>query len=361
MVLLVTVLRDCVTVSFALSGLCLASSRLPAPFRVSVIVLVAPAGIVAVLEAIVIVFLIVLVFLVDAATAITLPPRIVSRTEAVSLILQEVPPVQLTRTLIVAPEVLMCLTVARPGTARDRRCCDRCGPAAARQVGAVARVVGGEGVGRGADGVNAIGQDATPVGTARVEGATAGGSRSWPEVGEAVKLTVPEGAGPPDWVSVTVAVHVVAVPALTERGEQASEVVRRRPRARLMPGLIDGGALFCGAARDRVQDRVRVDAGGGRGARTGRIERDLAPVVVHSDALGGGRARHPVHGGAVDRGRGRGARARRIERDHLQPALIDGGALGGGRAHHLVQREGVDRGGGRGARAGRVERDLLAR
>ena len=62
-----------------------------------------------------IVFLVVLVFLVDAARAITLPPRIVSRTEAVSLIVQEVLPVQLTRTLIVAPDVLMCLTVARPG------------------------------------------------------------------------------------------------------------------------------------------------------------------------------------------------------------------------------------------------------
>ena len=75
------------------------------------IVLVAPAGIVTVLEAIVIVFLVVLV---DAARAITLPPRIVSRTVPVSLILQEVLPVQLTRTLIVAPDVLMCFTVARP-------------------------------------------------------------------------------------------------------------------------------------------------------------------------------------------------------------------------------------------------------
>ena len=32
-----------------------------------------------------------------------------------------------------------------------------------------------------------------------------------------------------------------------------------------MPGLVDCGALFCGDARDRVQDRVRVDAGGGPG------------------------------------------------------------------------------------------------
>ena len=48
----------------------------------------------------------------------------------------------------------------------------------------------------------------------------------WPEVGEAVKLTVPVGVlAPLDWVSVTVAVHVVAVPALTELGEQAREVV----------------------------------------------------------------------------------------------------------------------------------------
>ena len=47
--------------------------------------------------------------------AITLPLWIVSSTEAVSLILQEMLPVQLTRTLIVAPDVLMCLTVARPG------------------------------------------------------------------------------------------------------------------------------------------------------------------------------------------------------------------------------------------------------
>jgi hypothetical protein len=37
-----------------------------------------------------------------------LPRRIVSSTDAVSLMLQEVLPVQLTRTLIVAPEVLMC-------------------------------------------------------------------------------------------------------------------------------------------------------------------------------------------------------------------------------------------------------------
>jgi hypothetical protein len=73
-----------------------------------VIVLVLPAGIVAVLEAIVI------VFLVDAAMAITLQRRIVSSTEAVSLMWQEVVPVQLTRTLTVVPEVVMCLTVARP-------------------------------------------------------------------------------------------------------------------------------------------------------------------------------------------------------------------------------------------------------
>jgi len=100
----------------------LASSLLPAPFRVSLIVLVLPAGIVTVLEMIVIVFLVVFFFLllvlvlVDAATAITLPPRSVSRTEAVSLILQEVVPLQLTRTLTVVPEVLMCLTLARPLT-----------------------------------------------------------------------------------------------------------------------------------------------------------------------------------------------------------------------------------------------------
>lgn len=115
MVVLVAVVRDCVIVSLALSGWCLASSCLPAPFSVSVLVLVLPAGIVAVSEAIVIVFVVVflLVVLVDAATAITLPPRIVSSTEAVSVILQEVLPVQLTRTVIVAPEVLMCSTLAR--------------------------------------------------------------------------------------------------------------------------------------------------------------------------------------------------------------------------------------------------------
>src|ERR1022692_3087331 len=122
MVLLVTVVRDCVTVSFALSGWCLASSSVPARLRVSLIVLVAPAGIVAVLEMIVIVFLVVFFFLllvlvfVDAATAITLPPRSVSSTVPVSLILQDVLPLQLTRTLTVAPEVVMCLTLARPLT-----------------------------------------------------------------------------------------------------------------------------------------------------------------------------------------------------------------------------------------------------
>lgn len=114
-VLLVTVLGAWVTVSFVLSVWCLANSRVPAALRVSLIVLVAPAGIVAVLEAIVIVFLVVFfLVLVDAATAITLPPRIVSSTVPVSLILQEVVPVQLTRTLIVAPEVVMCWTLARP-------------------------------------------------------------------------------------------------------------------------------------------------------------------------------------------------------------------------------------------------------
>ena len=62
-----------------------------------------------------------LVVLVDAAMAITLPRRIGSRTAAVSLILQEVLPVQLTRTLIVAPDVLTCLTVARPGVVQVNR------------------------------------------------------------------------------------------------------------------------------------------------------------------------------------------------------------------------------------------------
>src|ERR1022692_2838540 len=121
MVLRARVLRDCVMVSLALSGWCLAISFLPAAFKVSLIVLVAPAGIVAVLEMIVIVFLVVfflvlvLVF-VDAATAITLPPRSVSSTVPVSLILQGVLPLQLTCTLTVAPEVVMCLTLARPLT-----------------------------------------------------------------------------------------------------------------------------------------------------------------------------------------------------------------------------------------------------
>ena len=95
----------------------MASSFLPARFRVSLIVLVAPAGMVAVLEAIVIVFLVgfFLVVLVEAARAITLPRRIVSSTVPVSLILQEVLPLQCTRTVIVVPEVVMCLTLARPG------------------------------------------------------------------------------------------------------------------------------------------------------------------------------------------------------------------------------------------------------
>src|ERR1700733_2534484 len=119
MVLWATVLGDCVIVSFALRGWCLASSLLPAPFRVSLIVLVLPAGIVTVLEMIVIVFLVVFFFLLlvlDAATAITLPPRIVSSTVPVSLILQAVLPLQFTRTLTVALVVLMCLTLARPLT-----------------------------------------------------------------------------------------------------------------------------------------------------------------------------------------------------------------------------------------------------
>ena len=73
------------------------------------IVLVVPAGIVAVLDAIVTVFLMVFALLVDAATAITLPRRIVSRTETVSVTLQEVLPV------IAAPDVLMRVTLARPG------------------------------------------------------------------------------------------------------------------------------------------------------------------------------------------------------------------------------------------------------
>ena len=116
----VRVLRVWVMVSLALRGWCLPRSFLPALFRLSLIVLVAPAGIVAVLERIVIVFLVV-VFLVvfldpDAARAITLPRRIVSSTDAVSLMLQEVLPVQLTRTLIVAPDVVMCWTLARPLT-----------------------------------------------------------------------------------------------------------------------------------------------------------------------------------------------------------------------------------------------------
>ena len=47
-----------------------------------------------------------------------------------------------------------------------------------------------------------------------------------PEVREDVKLTVPVGVlAPLDWVSVTVAVQVVAVPVLTELGEHAREVV----------------------------------------------------------------------------------------------------------------------------------------
>ena len=57
-----------------------------------------------------------LMVLVDAARAITLPRRMIgSRTAAVSLILQEVLPVQATSTLIVAPDVLTCFTVAPPG------------------------------------------------------------------------------------------------------------------------------------------------------------------------------------------------------------------------------------------------------
>ncbi|MGZ6840279.1 MAG: hypothetical protein ACXVHC_07490, partial [Frankiaceae bacterium] len=72
--------------------------------------------------------------------------------------------------------------------------------------------------------MNAIWQDAIPVVPVawRVQLLAL---PKWPEVGDDVKLTVPVGVAPPDRVSVTVAVHVVAVPALTELGEQDREVV----------------------------------------------------------------------------------------------------------------------------------------
>jgi hypothetical protein len=76
-----------------------------------------------------------------------------------------------------------------------------------------------------ADGVNVVWQDAIAVVPVawRVQ---LPGLANWPAVEEAVKLTVPVGVlAPLDWVSVTVAVQVVAVPVVTGLGEQASEVV----------------------------------------------------------------------------------------------------------------------------------------
>ena len=72
-------------------------------------------------------------------------------------------------------------------------------------------------------GVNVVWQAAIPVVVAwRVQ---VPGLANCPVVGEAVKVTVPVGVlAPLDWVSVTVAVQVVAVPVLTVLGEQAREV-----------------------------------------------------------------------------------------------------------------------------------------
>ena len=66
-----------------------------------------------------------------------------------------------------------------------------------------------------------------------------------------------------------------------------------------------------------------VDRGGGRGARAGRVERDLLPAAVDGGALGGGRARHPRQGllavaVVVDRGRRRPRQLR--QRRRRQPA-----------------------------------------
>jgi hypothetical protein len=74
------------------------------------------------------------------------------------------------------------------------------------------------------EGVNVIWQDAIPVVPVALR-VQLPALPKWPEVGEAVKLTVPVGVlAPLDWVSVTIAAQVVAVPVLTERGVQAREV-----------------------------------------------------------------------------------------------------------------------------------------
>ena len=73
--------------------------------------------------------------------------------------------------------------------------------------------------------MNAIWQDATPV-VAVAWRVQLPALAKRPEVGDDVKLTVPVGVlAPLVWVSVTVAVQVVAVPVLTEAGEQATAVV----------------------------------------------------------------------------------------------------------------------------------------
>jgi hypothetical protein len=75
-----------------------------------------------------------------------------------------------------------------------------------------------------AEGVNEIWQDATPVVlvAARVQLA---GLPNDPDVGADVKLTVPVGVlAPLEAVSVTVAVHVDALPVLTDPGEQDTPV-----------------------------------------------------------------------------------------------------------------------------------------
>ncbi len=109
---LVTVLPAWAIVSLVLSGLCLTSSFLPVPFRLSLTVSLLPPAIVTVSVPTMTVFLVVLA---EAAMAVSLPFLSVSRTERVSVIVHEPLPEQLTGMLAVVPEMFTCPTDALPG------------------------------------------------------------------------------------------------------------------------------------------------------------------------------------------------------------------------------------------------------
>lgn len=112
MVELATVLPDALTMSLAFSGLCFASSRLPAPVKLSLTVSLFPAATVTVSDPTTTVFFVVFA---DAATAITFPWRSVSTTERVSVTVHDLAPEQLTGTLAVVPDTLKRPTDAIPG------------------------------------------------------------------------------------------------------------------------------------------------------------------------------------------------------------------------------------------------------